>query len=185
MSDADQERKELRNRLARLEDQIEHVLQPTLEEQAEEISEKEQRIDELEATVDGLQSRLDSIIDVDDKADSNPQNRAVALREAMVRAARDRVEDGGVTWWWKEVRDQLASHGHSGFSKPTYHSTMDDAADKDGFRMATKDVVSGGQTREVKAVQVVPSKLTDPHLRNQFTTRDASQSNNEAASTSD
>lgn len=186
MSD-DEEMQQLRNRVARLEDTIEHLLKPKLEEQAAEIEAKDARIAELEATVEGVESRLESIIDVDDKSQSTPDNRAVALREAMVRAARDRADTdtGGVTWWWQEVRDQLAAHGHGGFTKPTYHNTMKDAAEKEGFRMVTKEVISGNQPREVEAVQVVPSDVTDPHLRNQLTTRDAPAATNEATTTSD
>jgi hypothetical protein len=158
---------------------------PKLEEQAEEIEAKDERIAELEATVDSLESRLESVIDVDDKADSTPTNRAVALREALVRAASDRLNGSGVKWWWKEVEEHLATHGHGGFSKPTYHKAMADAADKDGFTETTKEVISGGQRREVKAIQVDASEVTDPHLRNQLTTRDAGSASSETATAED
>lgn len=176
----DGEMEQVRNRVSRLEDMIEHSLKPRLDNQAEIIEEKDQRIAELEATVEGLQSKVESIVDVDDKSDSTPVNRAVALREAMVRAARDRVNGDGVTWWWKEVEEHLATHGHGGFSKPTYHDAMKDATEKDGFSESTKEVITGGQRREVKAIQVKTSKVTDPHLRNQLTTRVGGQATPEA-----
>lgn len=175
----------LKNRVSRLEDRVDHLLLPQLDEQADAIEAKDQRITELEATVEGLESKLASIVDVEDKSDSTPQNRVVALREAMVRAARDRVNGDGVTWWWKEVEEHLATHGHGGFSKPTYHNTMEDAVEKDGFSMDTKEVVTGNQRREVKAVRLTVSKVTDPHLRNQLTTRVDGKASTEAAATED
>lgn len=168
----DEDQKRLRNRVSKLEDTIGKLVKPQQKIHADEIGELRADLEDLEAAHEALQSRVASIIDVDSKSDSTPELRAVALREAMIRAARDRAgSTGGVTWWWQEVRDQLASHGHGDFSKPVYHSAIEDAAEKDGFMETTKDVLSGGRRREVKAIQLNPSKVTDAHLRNQLTTQ--------------
>jgi len=179
------EQDELRNRVSRLEDRIDHLLLPQLEDQQEAMEAKDQRIAELEATVERLDSKLQSIVDVDDKSESTPDNRPVALREAMMRAASDRLNGSGVKWWWQEVEEHLATHGHGGFSKPTYHDAMKDAAEKDGFTMTTKEVLTGGQRREVHAIKVNVDEVTDPHLRNQLTTRDAGSASSEPATAED
>ena len=171
---SDQEVEQLRNRVSRLEDQIEHVYTPKIEDQRERIDELEATMEDLAAQVEGVNQRVSSVIDADGRDDSSPPKRAAALREALIRACGDSAGSlsGGVTWWWKEVRDQLASHGHGDFSKPVYHDAMKDAAELDGFEQTTKFVITGGQKREVNAIAVDPSKVTAADLRNQLTTRD-------------
>lgn len=193
MSDEADEVTRLRRRVNRLEDQIEHVYEPKLDEQRSLIAGLSTQVDDLEETVELLAERVDGIVDADGRGDSSPEARAVALREAMIRAAGDTTSlSGGVTWWWKEVRDQLASHGHGDFSKPVYHTAIEDAAEKDGFAETTKEVISGNQRREVKAIQLDPEAVTSPRLRNQLTTResgagvaDPTSTSGEAANTSD
>lgn len=171
MSDQDVEK--LQNRVSRLEDQIEHVYEPKIEDQREAIENLEATVESLAAEVEGVNQRVSSVIDADGRGDSSPSKRAAALREALIRACGQSAGSisGGVTWWWQEVRDQLASHGHGDFSKPVYHDAMKDAAELDGFERTTKYVITGGQKREVNAIAVNPSKVTAPDLRNQLTTR--------------
>jgi len=182
---SDQDVDELRNRVSRPEDQIEHVYAPKIEEQQEYIEDLEHVVDDLAAEVQGVNQRVSNVIDADGRGDSSPPKRAAALREAMIRACGDSAGSlsGGVTWWWQEVRDQLASHGHGDFSKPVYHDAMKDAADLDGFELTTKFVITGGQKREVNAIAVNPSKVTAPDLRNQLTTRDGQAGGDGGAAT--
>lgn len=182
---SEEEVKRLRNRVSRLEDQIEHVYSQRIEEQQQRIDELEDTVQTLAGDVEVVDERVDGIIDVDSDDVSDPPKRAVALREAMIRASGDDAGSfsGGVTWWWKEVRDQLATHGHGSFSKPVYHTAMDDAAEKDGFALTTKEVITGGQRREVNAISLNPEEVTSPSLRNQLTTRPGVEASQDSAAT--
>lgn len=182
-TDIDVER--LKNRLNRLEEHIEHVYEPKIEEQAERIDDFEATVNKQAEQIEALEARVDGVISVDDNSESTPDRRASALREAMIRASGDSAGSisGGVTWWWEEVRDQLKTHGHGDFSKPTYHTAMKDAAEADGFSETSKDVISGNQRREVKAISVNPDEVTRPDLRNQLTTRVGGEDASTATST--
>lgn len=157
-TDSDDQEIPLANRVKRLEHRIDHLLKPEQDEQAEQLDEIRRenealrdRVAELEAATDTLRDRLEATVGVADASESTPQRRARDLREALVRVARN-TDAAGVTWWWQEVRDHLAQQGHEGFSKPTYYTAMDDAADKDGFVLADKRVPSHDQP--VKAIRV-------------------------------
>lgn len=175
----------MQNRISRIEDNIEHVYAPRIKNQREQIKNLKSVADDLAAEIEELNERMSNIIDADGRGDSSPSKRAAALREALIRACGDSAGSlsGGVTWWWREVRDQLASHGHGDFSKPVYHDAMRDAANLEGFKQTTKLVITGGQKREVNAVAVNPSKVTAPDLRNQLTTQDGQDGADAGAAT--
>lgn len=159
-----------------------------LEDLAERVDTTEERVDDLEARVDALDTRMEAIAGVADDQRSSPEKRVSDLREALIRAAQARSDDApGIQWWWKEVRDNLASLGHGRLSKPTYYNTMERAAEADGFALTTttRRIERGeNDTRveEVKAIRVVMDDLPTSGretVSNQFTTGNTQSTNGE------
>jgi len=171
MSESD-ELKRLRNRLNRLEDWKEHVLESTLDEKDQQIAELETTVAHHDQQITALETELEAILGVDDDQDSTPGGRKRDLRGAMIRSLRNSGSDrAGLTWWWKEVRDHLSTLGHDGFSKPTYYAAMDDAAASDGFDVTEKVVVENDRTKSVKAIRLCVTDLPGVLPRNQLTTQ--------------
>jgi hypothetical protein len=158
----EQDQQSLRMKLRDVEDFAKKFLRNRIESLREDHDELEARVDELEAEIEQLRAWRENVTGVADDRDSDPQKRVIDLREAMIRTARQSDRDG-VTWWWKQVRDNLTTLGHEGFSKTTYHDTMTAAADADGFSLTEKTVAidRGNRTanEDVKAVRVNLAKL--------------------------
>jgi len=152
----------LRMKLRDVEDFAKQFLRSRLEALRDDHDDLEARVDELETEVEQLRAWRENVTGVADDRDSTPQKRVVDLREAMIRAARQSNQDG-VTWWWRQVRENLTTLGHDGFSKTTYHDTMAAAAEADGFAITEKTVAidRGNRTakEDVKAVRVNLEKL--------------------------
>lgn len=147
-------------RLNSLDDFVRDLLAGRLDRQEAAHEDLVERVAELEATQRGLESRLNSIAGLADDQRSTPEKRTVDLREAMIRAAEARSDANGVTWWWQEVREHLVTLGHEEFSKPTYYTTIEDAAEADGFEETTKPVTyDSGEKRENKAIRVKLDEL--------------------------
>jgi len=165
---------ELAGRLSSLEDKVDCLVKPQTDDNADEIAALRAEVERLESELADVRAEQESYMGVDDPEDSNPKKRAEDLRAAMIEVVRSGVNSssGGVTWWWKEVRDQLASHGHGGYSKPVYHTAMKNAAkNKDAFEMTTKRVtLDNGRTMDVNAIRVRPDELLGQGERNQLTT---------------
>lgn len=163
----------LRNRLNRLEDWKDHVLESKLDEKDRQIAALETTVAEHEQRIASLETELEAILGVDDDQDSTPDQRAQDLRGAMIRSLRNSGSDrDGITWWWKDVRDHLSTLGHDGFSKPTYYAAMDDAvAAGDGFDETKTVVVEDGRTKTVKAIRLKVADLPGELPRNQLTTQ--------------
>lgn len=173
MSECDSEELErLRNRLNRLEDWKDHVLESKLEEKDRQIAALETTVAHHDQQITALETELEAILGVDDEQDSTPDGRERDLRGAMIRSLRNSGSDrAGLTWWWKDVRDHLSTLGHDGFSKPTYYAAMDDAAASDGFDTTEKVVVENDRTKTVKAIRLRVTDLPGELPRNQLTTQ--------------
>lgn len=163
----------LRNRLSRLEDWKEHVLEPKLEEKNRQIADLEETVADQQRRLAALETELEAILGVEEGEDSTPEDRAQDLRGAMIRSLQNSGSDrGGITWWWKEVRDHLSTLGHDGFSKPTYYAAMEDAAaGGKGFDETKKVVVEDGRTKTVKAIRLKVADLPGEPSSNQLTTQ--------------
>jgi hypothetical protein len=149
-------------KLRDVEDFAKQFLRSRIEALRADHDDLEDRVDELEAEIKQLRAWRENVTGVADDRDSTPQKRVVDLREAMIRTARQSDRDG-VTWWWQQVRDTLTTLGHDGYSRPTYHQAMTDAADADGFALTEKTVAinRGNRTakEDVTAVRVNLEKL--------------------------
>jgi len=143
-----------------------------LDEMRVEVNQNSEEIEALRAQVDQLDAKYESLAGLADGENSTKAKRAADLRQALIRAAES-ADDGtkGRKWWWREVRDNLATLGHGGFSKPTYHDAMEHAAKAEGFDMDTKIVqTQPGREQEVKAIRVTLDDLPTRGGRNQSTT---------------
>jgi hypothetical protein len=163
MAEADQaEQQPLRMKLRDVEDFAKQFLRSRLDALRDDHDDLESRVDELEAEIEQLRAWRENVTGVADDRDSDPEKRVLDLREAMIRTARESDRDG-VTWWWQQVRDNLTTLGHEGFSRPTYHQSMKDAADAQGFSLTQKTVAidRGNRTamEDVTAVRVNLTKL--------------------------
>ena len=121
-------------------------------------------VDTLERRVSELERKMDSLIGVDDAADSNPRKRANDLRLALLRDAEERSDQhaGKSQMWWEEVQRLFAQIGHGNVAKPDCYKAMEWAAgvdgaptsfqrSADGFELTKKTNEKGN---EVKAVSV-------------------------------
>ena len=161
-AESEHDQQPLRMKLRDVEDFAKQFLRNRLVALREDHDDLEARVDELEAEIEQLRAWRENVTGVADDRDSDPQKRVIDLREAMIRAARQSNQDG-VTWWWKQVRENLTTLGHDGFSKTTYYDTMQAAADAEGFSITEKTVAvdRGNHTanEDVTAVRVNLSKL--------------------------
>lgn len=189
MSEASQtdDQQSLRMQLRDVEDFAKSFLRSRLEALREDHDELEARVDDLEDEVERLRAWRENVTGVADDQESTPDKRALDLREAMIRQARQTSADGA-TWWWQQVQENLISLGHGGFKKPTYYAAMEDAAEADGFDITTKTVTipQGDRTvtKDVKAVRVKLEKLPANGAqsgRKQVTTRGAGGDGSESA----
>lgn len=181
------EQQSLRMQLRDIEDFAKTFLRSRLSALRDDHDDLAQRVDELESEVESLRAWRENVTGVADDQESTPEKRALDLREAMIRQARQTSADG-VTWWWQQVEENLISLGHGGFKKPTYYAAMEDAAEADGFDITTKTVsIQQGErtiTKEVKAVRVKLENLPANDAqsgRKQVTTRGAGGDASESA----
>jgi outer membrane murein-binding lipoprotein Lpp len=149
----------------------EQVYKPRADEAAEERAEIAEEVATLRATVetltqrvDALESTLDTVVGVDQAADSNPRKRATDLRLALIRDAEQRSDShtGRAQMWWRDVQRFFAQTGHGDVSKPDCYKAMRWAAGEpehapnsmqpgEGFKLTTKQNDNG---QDVMAVAV-------------------------------
>lgn len=174
----------------------ENVLEQRLDEVAATCDDARDERVELRETLARLQDRIqrleaqqDALVGVQDPSESNPAQRAIDLRSALIRRAKARAgkNAGRAQAHHQDVRDILADHGHGSVSKPDRYRAMEEAAQGIDARTLTEteapagfQLVDGGATldgRDVQAIRVQLETLpadwaeeaTEPASRNATT----------------
>lgn len=124
-----------------------------LDAAADERAEILEVVENLQSQVNRLESKMEALMGVEDPAASNPQKRCQDLRNALMRRAEARSDDGEgkAAMYYKEVQDLFADTGHGEVKKPECFKAMEDASDAAGFFETSKTSQHGN---EVKAVAV-------------------------------
>jgi len=146
-------------------------LNDAVDEAAAERSEICDLVEDLQAQVNQLEGRVEALMGVEEEAASSPDKRAQDLKQALIRRADARTDDGAgrASMYYKEVQDLFADLGHGDVKKPECYKAMNDVAETDGFFETSKVSREGS---EVKAVAVKTAELSPDTGSSNPTTRE-------------
>jgi cell division septum initiation protein DivIVA len=131
----------------------------------------EEQMASLQSQVNRLEGKVESLMGVSEPSATNPEKRCQDVRNALMRRAEARSDDGAgrAAVSYQDVQDMLADAGHGEVKRPECYKAMKDAAGADGFTMTKKTSRHGNQ---VKAVSVNLADLAADSGCSNPTTRD-------------
>ena len=141
----------------------EHVVEPQLDSLTSKLDEALDRLDDLEAEkqefrdrIEQLDHQIENLIGVDDADRSTHDKRVRDVRAAMIRRAEAKADtrsdtiEGKIAFYYKDVQNVLADHGHGQIHREQAHRIMDDIEDVDGFTEGTKRSTHGNDVRAIR-----------------------------------